>query len=73
MRKIAKDREAWRAAAHGVAKSRTGLSDSKPVMARDDTQVPKVRILKNFLTGRKKRPKYNAKFKKKKRENITLY
>ena len=24
---MVKDREAWRAAAHGVAKSRTGLSD----------------------------------------------
>ena len=24
---IVKDRKAWRAAAHGVAKSRTGLSD----------------------------------------------
>ena len=27
LREIVKDREAWRAEIHGVAKSRTGLSD----------------------------------------------
>ena len=27
VRRIVKDREAWRAAVHGVAKSRTGLSE----------------------------------------------
>ena len=27
LREMVKDREAWRAAAHGVAKSRTGLSN----------------------------------------------
>ena len=27
LQEIAKDREAWRAAAHGVTKSQTGLSD----------------------------------------------
>ena len=31
LREMVKDREAWRAAVHGVGKSRTQLSDGTPV------------------------------------------
>ena len=39
LQEIVKDREAWRAAAHGVAKSRTQVSD------RTATQVLDMQIL----------------------------
>ena len=39
------DREAWRAAIHGVAKSRTRLSDSSDLISPDS----QLRFLKNFF------------------------
>ena len=43
LRKLVKDREAWHAAVHGVAKSRTGLSDCSTTATVDlktDTTAP---------------------------------
>ena len=37
LRELATDREAWRAAVHGVAKSQTGLSDWAE-LAKQETQ-----------------------------------
>ena len=42
LREMAKDREAWRAAVHGVAKSRT-LSDSTNTTTEGETLVPSER------------------------------
>ena len=40
LREIVKDREAWRAAVHGVTKSQTRLSDQIPT-TKAELQMPK--------------------------------
>ena len=39
LREMAKDREAWRAAIHGVAKSRTRLSDCTTITTYPENEV----------------------------------
>ena len=39
LQEMVKDREAWRAAVHGVAKSRTRLSDQTELTKQKDSQT----------------------------------
>ena len=41
LQELVMDREAWRAAVHGVAKSQTGLSDGTELMDQNISQTPK--------------------------------
>ena len=42
LREMAMDKEAWCAAVHGVAKSRTGLSDGTELMDQNISQLQKI-------------------------------
>ena len=51
LREMVKNREAWCAAVHGVAKSRTRLSDCTTTILRPSNSIPRY-----FPRGRRGRP-----------------